>query len=98
MAFVFGRRLALPLWALAFFAVALTAPPPTTLFLMVLVVLAIALMAFTVSRLAPSLRTSRPVVQVLPDGSRHKRHRPIDVAAAGRVRTLDGPKTSSAEI
>jgi hypothetical protein len=31
MAFVFHRRLAIPLWAVAFFTVALTAPPPATL-------------------------------------------------------------------
>ena len=34
MAFVFQRRLALPLWAIAFFTVALTAQPTPTLFLM----------------------------------------------------------------
>ena len=32
MAFVFHRRLALPLWAIVFFTVALTAPPPAMLF------------------------------------------------------------------
>ncbi len=34
MALVFQRRLAIPLWAVAFFTVALTAPPTATLFLM----------------------------------------------------------------
>lgn len=34
MAFVFHRRLALPLWVLVFVAVAQTAPPPATLPLM----------------------------------------------------------------
>ena len=34
MAFVFQRRLAIPLWAVAFFTVALTAPPTATPFLM----------------------------------------------------------------
>ena len=34
MAFVFQRRLAIPLWVVAFFTVALTAPPTATLFLM----------------------------------------------------------------
>ena len=34
MALVFARRLAIPLWAIAFFTVALTVPPPATLFLM----------------------------------------------------------------
>jgi hypothetical protein len=31
MALVFHRRLAIPLWALAFFTVAVTAPAPATL-------------------------------------------------------------------
>ena len=34
MAFVFHRRLAMPLWAIAFFTVALTSPPGDTLFVM----------------------------------------------------------------
>jgi hypothetical protein len=34
MALAFHRRLATPLWASAFFTAALTAPPPTTPFLM----------------------------------------------------------------
>ena len=54
MALVFARRLAIPLWAIAFFTVAVTAPPPATLFLMshttlsVIAVVGTALIVFTV--------------------------------------------------
>jgi len=49
MALVFHRRLAIPLCAMAFFAVALTAPAPATLSL--IVVLGIAVIAFVAPRL-----------------------------------------------
>ena len=93
MAFVFHRGLALPVWAMAFFAVALTAPPPARPFLMIL---GIALMAFALSGLAPWLRPSRSVVQGLSQGSRQRRKAPVNVAAGACVRTLDEPITSSA--
>lgn len=94
MAFVFHRRLALPLWAMAFFAVALTAPPRTTLFLMVL---GIALMAFTMLGSAPWLRSSPSGVQVLSHAGRINRTGPISVGAGACVRTPDEPNTSSGE-
>ena len=62
MAFVFQRRLAIPLWAMAFFAVVLTAPPPATPFL--LGVLGIAAIASTIAGLVPWLRASRSVAHV----------------------------------
>ena len=93
MAFVFHRRLALPLAAMAFFAVALIPPPPGTLFLMVL---GIALMAFTVSGLA-RLRTARSAVRVLSHGNRHRPSRPTSAATGFCVRASDEPNTSSAD-
>ena len=65
MALVFARRLAIPLWAIAFFTVAVTAPPPATLFLMshttlsVIAVVGTALIVFTVPSAIPWLRRSR---------------------------------------
>jgi hypothetical protein len=57
MALVFHRGLALPLWAMVFFAVALTASPPATPVLTA--VLGIAVIMFTVGGLVPQLRTAR---------------------------------------
>jgi hypothetical protein len=54
MALVFYRRLAAPLWAIAFITVALTAPPPSTLFvipptnLFVIAVVGMAMFVFTI--------------------------------------------------
>ena len=65
MAFVFRRRLAIPLWAIAFFTVALTAPPTVTLFLMppttifAIAVVGIAAIVFLMPGSIPWLRTSR---------------------------------------
>ena len=56
MAFVFHRQLDIPLWPVAFFAVALIAPP-ATLFLIAIV--GIGAIAFTTAGLVPWLRTSR---------------------------------------
>jgi hypothetical protein len=93
MAFVFHRGLALPLWAMVFFSVALLPPPPTTLYLMVL---GIALMAFTLSGLA-RLRTARSAVRVLSDGNRHRPSGPTSAAAGSCVRGCDKPNTISAD-
>jgi len=57
MALVFHRGLALPLWAMVFFAVALTASPLATPFL--IAVLGIAVITFAVAALVPQLRTAR---------------------------------------
>jgi hypothetical protein len=57
MALVFHRGLALPLWAMVFFAVALTASPPATPLL--IAVLGIAVIIFAVGGLVPQLRTAR---------------------------------------
>ena len=95
MAFVFHRRLAIPLWAMAFFAVALTAPPPATPSL--IVVLGIALIAFTISGLVPWLHASPAVVQVLSNGKRPTRSAATIVITGACVRTLDEPNRSSAD-
>ena len=91
MALVFHRRLALPLWAMAFFAVALTASPPTRLLLMIL---GIALMAFTMSRLAPQLRASPSVVQILSNRKRYRRSA-ASLAVGACVRTVDEQNRST---
>lgn len=82
MALMFHRRLALPLWAIAFFAVALAAPPPATVLLMppttlfVIALAGIAVLVFAMPGAFPWLRTSRSLARVRP--SRHR-----DAASAG---------------
>jgi hypothetical protein len=78
---------------MAFFAVALTASPPTRLFLMIL---GMALMAFTISRLAPRLRTSPSVAQVLSNRTRPGRSAET-VAVGACVRTVDEQNRSTPE-
>jgi hypothetical protein len=97
MAFVFHRRLAIPLWAIAFFAVALTAPPPAALSLIVLV--GIGVITFTISGLIPfpSLRASSSVVQVLSTGTRPRRSAATILSTGACVRTLDEPDRSTAD-
>ena len=103
MALMVYRRLAIPLWAIAFFAVALAAPPPATRLLMsptTLFVVALAGMAALVLAMpgtVPWLRTSRSLARVTP--SRHR-----DEASAGSatdggicVRTPDEPNRQTAE-
>ena len=103
MAFVFQRRLAIPLWAAAFFAGALTAPSTTTLFLMppttvfAIVALGIAAIVFLVPGPIPWLRTSRAFVRVLPSRDRNQASAAITTAAGTGVRTLDEPNRSTAD-
>ena len=96
MAFVFDRRLAIPLWAIAFFTVALTAPPPATQFLMppttLFVIVAVGIAAIVFSM--PWLRTSRALVRVRPSGHRDHARAAIMVAAGTCVRPLDEPDRS----
>lgn len=76
MAFVFHRRLAIPLSAIAFFTVALAAPPPDTLFpmrpttLFVIAALGIAAIVSSMPGAIPRLRTSRSLVRVVPSRRR----------------------------
>jgi hypothetical protein len=60
MALVFHRGLVLPLWAMVFLTVALTAPPPATPFL--IAVLGIGVIAFMAGQLVLQLRQARSVV------------------------------------
>jgi len=64
VALMFHRRLTLPVWAVLPFAVALTASPPASPF--VIAVLAIAGIVFTLAGLAPWLHRSRPRAHQLP--------------------------------
>jgi uncharacterized iron-regulated membrane protein len=97
MALVFARRLAMPLWAIAFFTVALTASPPATLFLMppttllVIAALGIALIVFRVPSAIPWLRRSRSLVPVRPSRDRDRTNAAIEMAAGAGVRKLDEP-------
>jgi hypothetical protein len=103
MGLVFHRRLAIPLWAIAFFTVALTAPTSATLFLMppttlfVIAVFGIAAIIFTMPGVVPWLRTSSSVVRAVPSRHRHKTSVAITMAAGTCVRTLDEPNESTAD-
>ena len=103
MALVFARRLTIPLWAIAFFTVALTASPPATLFLMppttllVIAALGIALIVFRVPRAIPWLRRSRSLVPVRPSRDRDRTNAAIKMAAGVGVRKLDEPNRRTAD-
>ena len=85
MAFVFHRRLAIQLWAIAFFTVALAAPPPATPFLIppttlfVIAAVGIAAIVLSMTGAIPWLHRSRAL------------------AAGTRVRTLEEPNRSDAD-
>ena len=72
MALMFHRRLAIPLWAIVFFTVALAAPPPATLLLMppttlfVIALAGIAVLVFAMPGAFPWVRTSRSLARVTP--------------------------------
>jgi hypothetical protein len=74
MALVFQRGLAIPVLAVAFFTVALTAPPTAMLFLMppttafAIAAVGIAAIVFWMPGAIPWLRPSRALVRVLPFG------------------------------
>ena len=102
MAFVFKRRLALPLWAIAFFTVALTAQPTPTLFLMppitvfAIAAVGVAAILFLMPGSLPWLRTSRAPVRVLPSIGRDQANAAITMTAGTGVRRLDEPNRSAA--
>ncbi len=103
MAFVFQRRLAVPLWAIAFFTVTLTAQPTPTLFLMppitgfAIAAVGIAAILFLKQGSLPWLRTSRAPVRVLPSIDRDRANAAITMTAGTGVRTLDEPNRSAAD-
>jgi hypothetical protein len=76
MALVFQRRLAMPLWAAAFFAVALTAPPAATQFLMppttVLAIAAVGIAAIVFLMPGPIQWLRTPRALALPDNTRRR--------------------------
>jgi hypothetical protein len=100
MAFVFRRRLAIPLWAIVFFMVALTAPQPATLVLMppttlfVIAAVGTAAILFSMLGAVPWLRDSRALVRVRPSGHRDRASAAIIVAAETGVRPLDDSNRS----
>ena len=93
MAFVFHRRLAIPLWAMGFLAVALTAPPPPTPF--VIAFFAAGVIALTVAGLVRS-RTSTFVHAGSPR-QLDKRSPAISVQQAIYVRTIEEADVNTAE-
>src|SRR4051812_7244673 len=103
MALVFARRLAIPLWAIAFVTVVLTTPPPATLVLIppttlfVMAVVGIALIVCTVPSAIPWLRTSRSRVPVRPSRHRDGTNADIAMAAGAGVRKLDEPHRRAAD-
>jgi hypothetical protein len=94
MAFMVHRRLAIPLWAVAFFACALTVPVLATLSL--IVVLGITLIAFSIPGLVRRWRASPSVVPIPSDRKPRARNAAIAVAVGACVRTLDMPNSSTA--
>jgi hypothetical protein len=102
MAFVFQRRLALPLWAVAFFTVALTSQPSPTLFLMppitafAIAAVGIAAIVFLMPGSIPWLRTSRAPVRILPSRHGDRANAAITMIAGTGVRRLDEPHRSAA--
>ena len=72
MGLLFHRRLAIPLWAIALFAMAFTAPPPAALLLMppttlfVIAAVGIAAIVVLMPGAIPWRRKSRSLVRVLP--------------------------------
>jgi hypothetical protein len=85
MAFVFHRGLGLPLWAIVFFTVALTAPPPATPFLMpptmlfVIGAVGIGAIVFSARGAIPWLRTSRALVRTLDEPNRSEADDALDL-------------------
>jgi hypothetical protein len=103
MAFVFHRRLAIPLGAITFVTIALTAPPPATLFLMpptilfVIAAVGIAAIVFSMPSAIPWLRTSRALARSRSSGHRDHPSAAITVAAGTCVGTLDESNRSDAD-
>ena len=96
MALVFHRRLAKPVWAIAFFTVALAASPSATPFLMpttllVLAVVGIALVVFTMPATIPWLHASRSLVRVLPSRQGDRTTAGNSMAAGTSVHAFDEP-------
>jgi hypothetical protein len=105
MALVFQRRLAIPVWAVAFFTVALTAPPTATLLLMppttvfAIAAVGIAAIVFLMPVAITRLRASRSLVRGAPCGHREQASPSPRFMIAGGIssRTLEQPNRSAAD-
>ena len=92
--FVLHRRLAIPLWAVAFFTVAFTTPPTATLFRMPLATtfaiaaLVVAAMVFLVPVAITRVRASRSLVRVVPSDYAKPASARLVVAASIGTRKL----------
>lgn len=97
------RTLAIPLSAIALFAVALTAPagatllpmPPTTV--LVVAALGITAIAFLTPGAIPFLRASPSLVPVRPPGHRDQASEGIAMAGGICARTLEAPVRRAAD-
>src|SRR5688572_2132130 len=100
MALIFHRRLATPLWAIAFFATVLAAPLPATVLLMpptTLFVIALAGIAVLAMRGAfPWWRPSRSLALVKPPIQRAKASAGAALDGGLCVRTLEEPNGHTA--
>ena len=103
MGFLVHRRLAMPLSAIALFAVALAAPAGATLLLMpattvfVVAALGITAITFLTSDAIPSLRPSHSLVRVPPSGQRDQTSEGIVMAGSICARTLEESNRSAAD-
>ena len=103
MGLLVHRRLAIPLSAIAFFTLALTAPAGATVLLMplstvfVLAALGITAITFLTPGGIPFLHAARSLVRVSPSGHRVQARPRIVMAGAIRVRTLEEPNRSAAD-
>jgi hypothetical protein len=103
MVFVSHRRLAIPLWAVAFFTVAVTVPPSAEMFLMppttlfAIAAVGIAAIVFLMPPAITFLRTSRSLVRVVPSGYPDSACARIVAAAGAGVRKLHEPNATDAD-
>ena len=103
MALLVHRRLAIPLSAIALFAVALAAPPGATLLLMpattvfVVAALGITAISFLTSGAISSLRPSRSPARIPPSGHRDQASEGFVMAGGICARTLEESNGSAAE-
>ena len=103
MGLVVHRRLAIPLSAIAFFTLALTAPTAATLLLMpattlfAIAAVGIAAIVLLMPGAMQSWRASRSLVRVLPSGHRDQAGPGIEMTAVICVRTLEEPNQSVAD-
>lgn len=103
MALMFHRRLAIPLWAIVFFTVALAAPPPATFLLMppttlfVIALAGIAVLVFAMPNAFPWLRASRSLARVTPAIHRDEASAGSAMDGGSCARTPDEPNRLTAE-